>query len=89
MPKEVETTFFRKEEEIKKILYDVESFFKYGRKWPPDKFVMYMVMQEMGWDYETYLRQPDDLVQLIELIVVGRKQAEIKESKKHGKGRRP
>ena len=41
-----------------------------------------MVLKEMGWDYETYLKQPDILVSLIEAVVVGRAKAEIKEAKK-------
>jgi len=44
-----------------------------------------MVLKEMGWDHETYLRQPDVLVSLIEAVVVGRTKAEIKELKKNGR----
>ena len=80
-----EKTFFRKREEVDIDIYNTDNFLNHGRRNPPESYVMYLVMKEMGWDYDTYLKQPDDLIQLIEAIVIGEKEAEIRALKKHGR----
>lgn len=85
MPEGAEWTFFRKEKTLKDEVFNIESFLGYGRDRPPEKYLLYLVLKEMGWDYGTYLRQPDDLISIIEAVVIGREKAEIKEAKKHGR----
>jgi len=35
----------------------------------PDEYEMFLIMREMGWDYDTYLKQPDNLIILIQEFI--------------------
>jgi hypothetical protein len=40
-----------------------------GQARMPDEYRMFLTMKVMGWDYYTYLRQPHDLIILIEEFI--------------------
>lgn len=36
----------------------------WGKPEAPDEYADYLVMKTMGWDWHTYLRQPDWLIEM-------------------------
>lgn len=62
-------------------LYD--KLFNYLRGYTnnaPEEYRMFLVMEKMGWDWQTYHNQPDDWIDTVEMIISVRE-----DSLKHSK----